>query len=209
MSRGLSSTVISTLSSNAFQVAVLVRLELNSNFHLTTSQVDITYDSNTYTSSGVLLNLADIKEEAAINTGAIKVTLGNASQTITNDLLTNGHIDKTVKVFLALLNDSAAVIDSPFEIFQGTINGMSIKDNVKSSFVNLSVANHWAYLAQNTGRTLTDASQQRFFSGDKCFNFANQVGKSLVWGTSPVTDVRTIVIGNNRPRDPHGRGGKF
>ena len=93
MSRGLSTTIKNTLASNAFQIAVLVRLELNSNYHLTTSQVDITYDSNTYTSSGVFMDIADIREEASINTGAINLKLANASQTITNDLLTNGHID--------------------------------------------------------------------------------------------------------------------
>ena len=113
MSRGLSTTIKNTLSSNAFQIAVLVRLELNSNYHLTSSQVDINYDSNTYTSAGVFMDIANIREEASINTGAINLKLANASQTITNDLLTNGYIDKTVKVFLALLNDSAAVIDTP------------------------------------------------------------------------------------------------
>ena len=191
MSRGLTTTIKNTLASNAFQIAVLVRLELSSNYHLTTSQVNITHDSNTYTSSGVFMNIADIREEASINTGAINLKLANASQTITNDLLTNGHIDKTVKVFLALLNDSAAVIDTPFEIFQGTISGMKIKESAKASIVSLSVANHWAHLNQMTGRTLTDASQQRYFSGDKCFDFVNQIGKTIVWGTAPDYDSRT------------------
>ena len=205
MSRGLSTTIKNTLASNAFQVAVLVRLELNSNYHLTTSQVNITYDSNTYTSSGVFMDIADIREEASINTGAINLKLANASQTITNDLLTNGHIDKTVKVFLALLNDSAGVIDTPFEIFQGTISGMRIKESAKSSLVNLSVANHWAHLNQMTGRTLTDASQQRFFNGDKCFDFVNQIGKTIIWGTSPEYDSRTHTGPESLPPGVLGR----
>ena len=99
LSRGLSATVISTLESNAFQIAILVRLELNTNYHLGTAQQSIVYDSNTYTSSGVFLNLADIEEEAQFNTGQIKIRLGNASQTFTNDLITYAHIDKTVKIF--------------------------------------------------------------------------------------------------------------
>ena len=116
MSRRLSTTIKKTLSSNAFQIAVLVRLELNANFHLTTSNVNINYDSNTCTSSGVFMDIADIKEEASIDTGAINLKSTNASQTITNNLLTNGNIDKTVKIFLVLLNDSVTVIDTPFEI---------------------------------------------------------------------------------------------
>ena len=205
LSRGLSATVISTLESNAFQIAVLVRLELNTNYHLGTAQQSIVYDSNTYTSSGVFLNLADIKEEAQFNTGQIKIRLGNASQTITNDLITYGHIDKTVKVFIALMNASAAVIDAPFQIFQGTINAMNIKESPDKSIVSLSVANHWAYLKQHSGRTLTDASQQRFFNGDLTFKFTNQTGKQIVWGTSPLTDPHFVVIGNLRPRDNMGR----
>ena len=189
MSRGLSSTVISTLSSNAFQVAVMVKIELTTEFNLTSSQQDIVWTVDevptTYTSSGVFMNIADIKEEASINTGAIKLRLGNASQTLTNLLISGGHIDKTVTIYLALLDDSADVIDSPFEIFKGTISGMNIKDFVKSSVVSLTVANHWAQLKNHAGRTVTDSSQQMLFNGDKCFNFASQVGKSIVWGTSP------------------------
>ena len=189
MSRGLSTTVISTLSSSAFQVAVMVKIELSTEFNLTSSQQDIVWTVDevptTYTSSGVFMNIADIKEEASINTGAIKLRLGNASQTLTNLLISGGHIDKTVTIYLALLDDSADVIDSPFEIFKGTISGMNIKDFVKSSVVSLTVANHWAQLKNHAGRTVTDSSQQMLFNGDKCFNFASQVGKSIVWGTSP------------------------
>ena len=207
LSRGLSATVISTLESNAFQIAILVRLELNTNYHLGTAQQSIVYDSNTYTSSGVFLNLADIKEEAEFNTGQIKIRLGNASQTITNDLITYGHIDKTVKIFIALMNASAAVIDAPFQIFQGTINAMNIKESPDKSIVSLSVANHWAFFNQHSGRTLTDASQQRFFNGDLTFKFSNQTGKQIVWGTSPLTPSH-IRIGNNisGPRDNMVRG---
>lgn len=189
MSRGLSATVISALSSSAFQVAVMVKIELTTEFNLTSSQQDIVWTVDevptTYTSSGVFMNIADIKEEASINTGAIKLRLGNASQTLTNLLISGGHIDKTVTIYLALLDDSADVIDSPFEIFKGTISGMNIKDFVKSSVVSLTVANHWAQLKNHAGRTVTDSSQQMLFNGDKCFNFASQVGKSIVWGTSP------------------------
>ena len=206
LSRGLSATVISTLESDAFQVAILVRLELNTNYHLGTAQQSIVYDSNTYTSSGVFLNLADIQEEAQFNTGQIKIRLGNASQTITNDLITHGHIDKTVKIYIALINASAAVIDAPFQIFQGTINAMNIKESPEKSIVSLSVANHWAYLNQHSGRTLTDASQQRFFNGDLTFKFSNQTGKQIVWGTSPFTPRHVITIGGGRPRDNMGRG---
>lgn len=189
MSRGLSTTVKNTLSSSAFQVAVMVKIELTTEFNLTSSQQDIVWTVDevptTYTSSGVFMNIADIKEEASINTGAIKLRLGNASQTLTNLLISGGHIDKTVTIYLALLDDSADVIDSPFEIFKGTISGMNIKDFVKSSVVSLTVANHWAQLKNHAGRTVTDSSQQMLFNGDKCFNFASQVGKSIVWGTSP------------------------
>ena len=189
MSRGLSTTVKNTLSSSSFQVAVMVKIELTTEFNLTSSQQDIVWTVDevptTYTSSGVFMNIADIKEEASINTGAIKLRLGNASQTLTNLLISGGHIDKTVTIYLALLDDSADVIDSPFEIFKGTISGMNIKDFVKSSVVSLTVANHWAQLKNHAGRTVTDSSQQMLFNGDKCFNFASQVGKSIVWGTSP------------------------
>ena len=191
MSRGLSTDIKNVLSSNKFNLAVLVKFEFNTTYYYNNSYKTITYDSNNYISGGIILDLADIQEDASINTGQINLTLSNASTTILTDLLTYGHIDKAITVFFALLNDDSTVVDSPFEVFAGSINGMRISESAKESKLVLNVSNHWAQLNQWAGRTLTDSSQQRFFNGDLSFDFVPQVGKEIVWGTAPDYDPRT------------------
>ena len=191
MSRGLSTAIKNVLASNKFNLAVLVKLQFNTTYYYNNSYQNITYDSNNYISGGIILDLADIREDAKINTGQINLTLSNASTTILTDLLTYGHIDKSITIFFALLDDDSTLVDNPFEIFAGAVNGMKISESAEESKLSLSVSNHWALLNQFAGRTLTDSSQQRFFNGDLSFDFVPQVGKEIVWGTASNYDSRT------------------
>jgi hypothetical protein len=182
MSRGLSTAIKNVLASNKFNIATLVKFVFNTTYYYNNSYQTLTYDSNNYISGGILINLDEIKEESSINTAQIGINLTNATTTILNDLLTYGHIDKSITVYFAFLNDDSTIIDAPFEIFSGTINQMQILESAESSVLKLGIANHWALLKQLNGRNLTDESQSRFFPGDTIFKFKAQSDKQIIWG---------------------------
>jgi len=48
--------------------------------------------------------------------------------------------------------------------------------------IKLTVTSHWANFSKTNGRTTTDNSQQRFFSGDKGMEFSALTIKDIKWG---------------------------
>ncbi len=182
MSRGLSSTIKTALASSNYYLAFLLKLEFNSTYYLTNANNTITYSGNDYVSTGLYINISDLQEENRLTTSSLDLTLSASATGIMMDLLTNGYIDKQVTIYITLLDSDMAIIDAPFEIFKGNVDTMNVNESLETSVVRLVLTNHWAKLDQINGRYITNASQQRFFSADKCFDRANQVGKQLEWG---------------------------
>ena len=182
MARGLSTTLKTELAKSNFAWALLAKLEFNSTYYFTTCQHDLSSGGNTYLSSGMLLDLSEIGEDSGISTGGITLTLSAAATSLMTDLLTNGHLHRQITVSLALLDSDHAIIDSPFELYRGRVESMSIKDTAKTSTLELGVANHWADFERSNGRSFTDNAQQQRYSGDKGFEFAAQAGDDMTWG---------------------------
>jgi hypothetical protein len=182
LSRGLSSTIKTALAGSNYYLAILGKFEFNSTYYFTNASTTITYSSNDYVSTGLFLDIGDLEENSRFTTGGISIEFTSVETTILLDLLNNGHTDNPVTLYFALLDADNAIIDAPFEIFAGNVNDMSVSEKMSSSILRLNVTNHWSKLDQIGGRYITDRSQQRFFSGDKCFDRANQTGKRLEWG---------------------------
>ena len=74
------------------------------------------------------------------------------------------------------------MISDPFLLFYGTIDEYKISDNTDTANLLLSVTSHWGNFSKINGRTTTDNSQQRFFSGDKGMEFAALTVRDVRWG---------------------------
>ena len=204
-SRGLSSSVKTELASGSFNMAHLVKLELNTTYYYTDFNSDVVDGSDTYSSNGFLQGLSSITETSSLNISSTSLSISGVNQTIISDALTNGHLHRTVTIKRAILDDSLAVVGT-FEIYKGFIEGMSIMDSEEISSVNFAVANHWADFERIEGRGVSPASQNHFFPNDPGFEFADQVSKKLQWGeltiqteAKPVFDVSPSGAVTNLP----------
>ena len=86
---------------------------------------------------------------SSITNSSITVTIASATTTILNDLFTNGHIGKTVSVYLALL-DSADRVLTTRSGFEGQTNALKYAETATSSEIVLDVANAWARINRLT-----------------------------------------------------------
>ena len=188
MPRGLISAVKTKLASGKFAMAHLLKLELNTTYKYTDFANDIVDGPvDTYTANGFLQGIGAITESSNINIGSMDISISAVNQTIVSDVLNNGHLHRNVTVKRAILNDDNTVAGS-FQIYAGFIEGMSIRDSADTSIINFAVANHWADFERIEGRRTNESSQQHYFSGDKCFEFADQAGKRVYWGNVDVID---------------------
>ena len=189
MARGLTTAVKNELATKNINSIHLVHLNLASNtfaftensFNLTSS---ISGSSTTYLSSGVLLDVTNVKESQGVNVSRINLTITGVDQTYISVVLNNNVIHDEVKIFRAFLDSSNSIIADPFLIYHGFVNSFQIVDNNSTATVKFELESYFANSSQVNGRITNNQTQQRFFSRDKGFEFADQIIRDLKWGNS-------------------------
>ena len=91
-------------------------------------------------------------------------------------------INATVQLYRAFLNSSNSIISDPFLLFDGFIDQYSIEDDTTTANIGLNITSHWGNFEKVSGRRTSDNSQQRFFSGDKGFEFSALTVQDIRWG---------------------------
>ena len=186
MSRGLASAVKTELATGNINPVFLVSLGFSTPVYLTNCGFPLTSSvsgsSVTYTASGHLRSITGLSETNKPTKNSLAIQLSAVEQTYSAVVLNENVINKEVKIWRGLLNDSNALISDPFLLFYGTIDEYKITDNTTSANVTLNVTSHWGTFDKESGRTTSDNSQQRFFSGDKGMEFAALNVLDLKWG---------------------------
>ena len=59
---------------------------------------------------------------------------------------------------------------------------IALNENITTANLGLSVTSHWGNFEKVSGRRTSDTSQQRFFSGDKGFEFSALTVQDIRWG---------------------------
>jgi hypothetical protein len=96
--------------------------------------------------------------------------------------LNENIINDTVKIYRGFLDSSNALIADPFLLYEGFIDQYSIEDDTQTAGIGLSITSHWGNFEKVSGRRSSDNSQQRFFSGDKGFEFSALTVQDIRWG---------------------------
>jgi len=182
VSRGIHADVITELAKDSFDMAHIVTVDFSTKLYLTDFARDITYGSDVYTASSHLLDLSDVNETSNVQSSTFTLNLSGVNQSFISILLSENFIDRAVTISRVILNSSGAVIGSPISFYTGRMDGFAIKDDVKTSQINLTAASHWSDFEKESGRRTNHNGQQIHFSGDKGFEFASSAVKDIKWG---------------------------
>ena len=186
MARGLSSAVKTELATGNIDPVFLVDIEFSSRVYLTTAPFDLTSSvsgsSQTYLSNGHLRSITGANETNRPTKNTLSFSLSAVDQTYVSVALNENIINKNVYIYKGFLDSSLSLISDPFLSFFGTIDEYAIKDNTSTATIVLNVTSHWGNFNKINGRTTTDNSQQRIFSGDKGMEFSALTVKDIKWG---------------------------
>lgn len=181
MARGLDSATITALASDGFEMATLVTLSFGTPIRITDWPYNITYDSNTFVSSGNLLSIDDVKETAELRVNEIEINLSGADQTYISQFLNNDYIAVPASIQRLILLGGVAQ-GGAINAFTGQITGFEVEEDDGSSEVKVMVASHWKDFEKSEGRWTNPESQKRFFSSDDGFKFAKDAVREIYWG---------------------------
>ena len=186
MARGLTSAVKTELATGNIEPVLLLEIGFSTPVYLTNASFDITSSvsgsSRTYLSNGHLKSITDISETNVPTKNTLSISLSGVDQTYISVALNENIINKNVYIYKGFLDSSLSLISDPFLSFFGTIDEYAIKDNTSTATIVLNVTSHWGNFNKINGRTTTDNSQQRIFSGDKGMEFSALTVKDIKWG---------------------------
>ena len=182
MTRAIDSATIAELAKDDFNLATLIKLEFSTPLYITDWDRDISALSATWSSSSHFLSVGDPVETSELRVNTVDITLSGVEQSYVSLFLSQAYIDRPVKIYRAVLNDSDAVIGAPILIFDGLMTGYAIDDTENSSEVKVNCASHWKDFEKENGRKTNDNSQKIHFPNDDGFEFAANTIKDLKWG---------------------------
>ena len=186
MARGLTSAVKTELATGIIEPVLLIELGFGTPVYLTNASFDITSSvsgsSRTYLSNGHLKNISAVSETNKPTKNSLIISLSGVDQTYVSIALNENIINDDVYIYRGFLDGNLALISNPFLLFYGTINDYKITDNTTTAKIVLTVTSHWGNFSKTSGRTTTDNSQQRFFSGDKGMEFSALTVRDIKWG---------------------------
>ena len=186
MARGLTSAVKTELATGIIEPVILLEFGFATPIYLTNASFDITSsvsgNSRTYSSNGHLRNISAVSETNKPTKNSLIISLSGVDQTYISIALSENIINDDVHIYRGFLDGNLALIADPFLLFYGTINDYKITDSTTTAKVVYTVTSHWGNFSKTSGRTTTDNSQQRFFSGDKGMEFSALTVRDIKWG---------------------------
>ncbi len=187
MARTIGTNFQAQLDSSQLQPFYAVSLGFSpTKLNVWTGYNDLFIDSETYVGSGNLLSISQIEESAEIRATGIKISLSGIPSSLLSEILTEDAQGTVAEVFFGVLQTSdnqTVIVDTPYKLFGGFIDIMTIIENGNESIVSVSVENALITLEKAKDRRYTDQDQKNLFSGDKGLEFVDDLqDQSIAWG---------------------------
>jgi hypothetical protein len=182
MARIVNASVLAEIDNDSVSMCHLVYFGLSTAVYMTDASHDLSYNSNTYSSSSDLLSIDAVSETSDIRVNSINISLSGVAQNFTSAFLSGGYIGKQVIIYRAFLDSSGDIIGVPVVLYDGRIDGFDMSETENESTINVAISSHWADFEKKAGRYTNPNSQALFFTGDKGFDFAAVSVKDLKWG---------------------------
>jgi hypothetical protein len=184
MARGLTSAVKTALAASpSFCHLVYIGFgtpvrKTDNSFTLTSS---IEGSSQSYNADGILLGVGHVPESNTPINNSIDIIFSAVDQSLVSVVLGNDVLGVDVKVWRGVISSGALVAD-PFLLFHGSLADFAISDSGTTATLGITATNHFGNFEKINGRTTSDTSQQRHFSGDKGLEFSALTVRDIKWG---------------------------
>ena len=186
MSRGIDSSTQTELDTKRFNIINLMEFQNigGTNTYITDAPIDITYNSNTYTSLGQLLGMTDIVEEEDLKIETIDITLSAIDTDLVKLFLDYDYIDRRGLVHRAVMADDYSLVGTPILVFDGRLDQPRVAEDfaARKATLGISASSHWSDFEAVGGRHTNDTEHQILYPGDDFFAPGAETQKDVKWG---------------------------
>ncbi len=189
MARGLDASTLAILNSGSFILADLVELQLDTPLYFTSAGYDLTTSTDTsggvqtFYAQGKFMSHTAVNEREQPNIGTVNVTFTGVPDTFRNIALSDNYLHKEIRIYKAFFSstDLSSLVD-PVLWYSGRFTGANVVDSSDTSTVTFQTSAHFADFDFTSGRKTNDGSQQRFYPGDKFFEYTTEAISDIKWG---------------------------
>ena len=183
MTRGLDPSLASQYTAQSLSPIALIELFFDSGtLRFWSGLNDLFYGGNTFTGAGNILKITDYNETQSLQARGINFILSGISSSIIALALTESYQGRVGKLFIGALNDSGALIGTPYQLFYGLMDNLQITEQGDTCNVSVSLENRLVILKTK--------KERRFTPEDQKF----EIGKA--WMVNEGTDVTIIATGH-------------
>lgn len=184
MARTLGSNFEAELAAGEVQPFFAVRMDFDGGtVTVWNGYGDITIDSETYVGSADFLNLGEITETSEVQAAGCNVTLSGLDASLVSAALSESYQGRSLKIFFGFLDNTGTIIDTPYTIFSGRMDVMTIEDAGATANINVTAESRLIDLDRSRARRFTSEDQKIDYPNDKGLEMVASLQDTAVrWG---------------------------
>ena len=186
MARTIGSTFSTQLSSSQTRPFYAVEFLYTQPLRMWTGYGEFNIFSQDYLGLGNLISIGQVQESADTKASGINITLSGLDTNILSSVFNETQQGIVVHLYFGVLtitDNALAIVDTPYQIFSGTVDTVSIAEDGQTSTIAYTIESKLISLEKALNFRYTDQDQKFFFPNDKGLEFVDDVqNKSIDWG---------------------------
>jgi len=184
MTRTLGSNFEAELAAGEVQPFFAVLMEFDGgDMRVWNGYGDITIDGETYVGSADFLNLGEITETSEVQAAGVSVALTGLDSSLVATALDEAYQGRPLKIFFGFLDNTGTIIDTPYTIFSGRMDVMTIEDAGATANINVTAESRLIDLDRSRARRFTSEDQKIDYPDDKGLEMVASLQDTvIIWG---------------------------
>jgi len=184
MARTLGSNFEAELAAGEVQPFFAVLMEFDGgDMRVWNGYGDITIDGETYVGSADFLNLGEITETSEVQAAGVSVALTGLDSSLVATALDEAYQGRPLKIFFGFLDNTGTIIDTPYTIFSGRMDVMTIEDAGATANINVTAESRLIDLDRSRARRFTSEDQKIDYPDDKGLEMVASLQDTvIIWG---------------------------
>ena len=185
MSRGLSASVLSALEGSVVRLVTFAKLSFSSEtMYVHDSIGTYTWGSQDWLGVGDFGSISSVEEGTEVSPYSLNLTLSGLDANIVSKTLDENYYMRPVDIYLGLLNEDDALIDTPTQIWSGFMDVMSLSAGASGGdSITLTAESEMSKFDRSANLRYTDTMLKKRNASDKFFEFLKDIdGVKIMWG---------------------------
>lgn len=143
----------------------------------------LTWAGQSWIGTGSFGGVSQVEEASDFQATNISFSLSGIPSEYIALVLADAYQGKSAKLWKAYLDDNAAIIADPFQLFAGRLDVATITETGDTCSIAITAESELADLKRSRESRYTDAEQQRKYPGDLGLQYITQAAsKEINWG---------------------------